>query len=56
MSANSDQAKGRVKEAVGDLTGNDQMKSEGQADRVAGGAKEKIDAAIDKVKGVLHKD
>ena len=34
MSANSDQAKGRVKEAVGDVTGNEKMKNEGKADRL----------------------
>ena len=54
--------KGRTKEAVGDLTGNDDLKTEGTADRRAGEAKEKVgrveektDEAIDKVKAAIHK-
>ena len=39
MDINSDQAKGRVKEAAGDLTGNDKLKSEGKADQAAGDVK-----------------
>lgn len=31
-----DQAKGKVKQAVGDLTGNEQTKAEGQADEASG--------------------
>jgi uncharacterized protein YjbJ (UPF0337 family) len=51
---NTDDAKGRVKEAAGDLTGDDDLKDEGKADRaagkvkdVAGSAKDKVDDAID---------
>jgi uncharacterized protein YjbJ (UPF0337 family) len=53
--------KGKAKEAVGDLTGNKDLKSEGKADRQAGEAKEKVgkveekvEEVIDKAKGVLH--
>ncbi len=53
--------KGRAKEAAGDVTGNDELKSEGKADRQAGQAKEKLGAleaegehVIDKVKNVLR--
>lgn len=63
MEINSDQAKGRVKEAAGDLTGNDKLKSEGKADQAAGDAKEvvsnvadKAEDLVDKVKDKLHKD
>jgi uncharacterized protein YjbJ (UPF0337 family) len=42
-----DQAKGRAKEAVGDLTDDDKMKSEGKADRASGKVKEKVDDAKD---------
>ena len=56
MSGTMDEAKGRVKEAVGDVTGNDKVKNEGKADRVAGKVKDKVDGAVDKVKEVLHKD
>jgi len=52
---------GQGKEAVGDLTGNKDLKSEGKADRQAGEAKEKVgkveekvEEVIDKAKGVLH--
>ena len=62
MTGKTDQMKGKAKEAVGDLTGNKDLKSEGKADRQAGEVKEnvgkveeKVDEAIDKVKGVFHK-
>ena len=62
MAGKTDQIKGRAKEAVGDLTGNKDLKLEGKADRQAGEVKEKVgkveekvDEAIDKVKDVLHK-
>lgn len=61
MAGNADQMKGKAEEAVGDLTGNKDLKSEGTADRQAGEAKEKVgkaekkvEATIDRVKGVLH--
>jgi len=63
MDINSDQAKGRVKEAAGDLTGNDKLKSEGKADQAAGDAKkvvsdvaDKAEELVDKVKDAVHKD
>jgi uncharacterized protein YjbJ (UPF0337 family) len=61
MAGKADQMKGKGKEAVGDLTGNKDLKSEGKADRQAGEAKESIgkveekaEEVIDKVKGALH--
>jgi uncharacterized protein YjbJ (UPF0337 family) len=63
MEINSDQAKGRVKEAAGDLTGNDKLKSEGKADQTAGDAKkfvndvaDKAEELVDKVKDAVRKD
>jgi uncharacterized protein YjbJ (UPF0337 family) len=53
MGAKSEEAKGRIKEAAGDLTGNKGLKRQGHADRAGGKAKERIDRAIDKVKGVI---
>jgi uncharacterized protein YjbJ (UPF0337 family) len=50
MGSDMDQAKGRVKEAAGDLTGDDDLKNEGKADRAAGKVKEKAGEAVDKVK------
>jgi uncharacterized protein YjbJ (UPF0337 family) len=54
MTGKTDQAKGKAKEAVGDLTGDKDLKSEGKADRQAGEVKEKVDEAIDKVKSVVQ--
>ena len=61
MAGKADQMKGKAKEAIGDLTGNKDLKSEGKADRQAGEAKkqvgkveEKVEEVIDKSKGVLH--
>ena len=61
MAGKADQVTGRAKEAVGDLTGDEELASEGKADRQAGEAKEKVskveekvEAGIDKVKGALH--
>jgi uncharacterized protein YjbJ (UPF0337 family) len=63
MDINTDQAKGKVKEAAGDLTGNDKLKSEGKADQAAGDAKkvvndvaDKAEELVDKVKDAVHKD
>ena len=50
-----DEAKGRVKEAVGDLTDNDDMKREGKVDKVAGKAKDAIENVKDKVQDKLGK-
>jgi uncharacterized protein YjbJ (UPF0337 family) len=52
----SDEAKGRVKEAAGDLTGDKELQREGKTDQAAGKAKEGIDDAADKVKDAVGKD
>ncbi len=54
--SNSDDAKGRVKEAVGDLTDDKDMKREGKIDRATGAAKEKLDDTADKVKDTVTSD
>ena len=46
---NLDEAKGRAKQAVGDLTDDDDMKREGKVDEAAGKAKDVIDKVKDKV-------
>jgi uncharacterized protein YjbJ (UPF0337 family) len=51
-----DEAKGRLKEAAGDLTDNDDLKREGKVDRAEGTAKEKVDEAADKVKDTVTSD
>jgi uncharacterized protein YjbJ (UPF0337 family) len=53
MDPNTDDLKGRAKEAVGDLTDNDDLRREGQADRAGGKAKDVVDRLGDKAKGVV---
>jgi len=54
--SNKDDAKGRLKEAAGSLTGDDDLKNEGKVDRAVGGVKDAVDSAADKVKNVFNKD
>lgn len=56
MSPNTDELKGRAKEAAGDLTDDDSLKNEGKADRASGKIKDAIDGAADKVKDALRRD
>jgi uncharacterized protein YjbJ (UPF0337 family) len=53
---NTDEAKGRVKEAAGDLTGDKDMKREGKVDRATGDVKDKVGDAADKVKDTVTSD
>jgi uncharacterized protein YjbJ (UPF0337 family) len=52
----ADEAKGRVKEAAGSLTGDDSLKNEGKVDRASGSVKDKVGDAADKAKDVINKD
>ena len=52
-SGKADEAKGRVKEAAGALTGNEKLKREGKADQVAGKVKQSVKKVVDKVKKTL---
>ena len=56
MPSNKDDAKGRVKEAAGNLTGDEDLEREGKVDKVVGGVKDAVDSAADKVKGLVDKD
>jgi uncharacterized protein YjbJ (UPF0337 family) len=56
MPENLDEAKGRVKEAAGDLADDRDLKNEGKVDRAAGTAKEKVGEAADKVKETINPD
>jgi uncharacterized protein YjbJ (UPF0337 family) len=51
-----DEGKGRLKEAAGDLTGDDSLKNEGKVDRASGSIKDKVGDASDKVKDVVNPD
>jgi len=48
--------KGRVKEAAGDVTDNDDLKREGKVDQASAKVKEAVGDVADKVKDALHKD
>lgn len=48
MSGEADQAKGRLKQAAGDLTGDKDLKSEGKKDETAGKFKGAVDDVADK--------
>jgi uncharacterized protein YjbJ (UPF0337 family) len=56
MSNNVDEAKGRVKEAAGDLTQNKDLQREGKIDRATGDVKDKVGDASDKVKETVTSD
>lgn len=51
MVDNTDDLKGRVKEAAGDLTDDDDLKREGKIDQGKGKVKEFVDDVGDKLKG-----
>jgi uncharacterized protein YjbJ (UPF0337 family) len=53
---NTDDAKGRVKEAAGDLTGDKDLKREGKVDQAGGKAKEGVERITDKIKDALKRD
>ena len=54
--AKKDEAKGRIKEAAGDLTNDDDLKREGKTDRMGATVKEKANDVVDKAKDLLNKD
>lgn len=56
MNEKIDEAKGRAKEAAGDLTDDQGLKNEGKADRAAAGIKGKIDDVANKVKKAVNPD
>jgi uncharacterized protein YjbJ (UPF0337 family) len=55
MDGTTDEIKGRVKEAAGDLTDNKDLKNEGRADKASGKAKDVIDDVKDKAEDVVDK-
>jgi uncharacterized protein YjbJ (UPF0337 family) len=52
----TDDAKGRVKEAAGALTGDDSLKNEGKVDQATGTVKDKVGDVADKIKDVVNPD
>lgn len=55
MSGSTDKTKGKVKEAAGDLTDDDELQREGKADKTSGKAKDALDNVKDKVDDVKDK-
>ncbi|MEY2448283.1 MAG: hypothetical protein QOH79_1759 [Acidimicrobiaceae bacterium] len=53
MGSNIDDAKGRVKEAAGDLTDDDRLKREGKTDQVGAKVKDFVDDVKEKVEDVV---
>jgi uncharacterized protein YjbJ (UPF0337 family) len=51
-----DEAKGRTKQAAGDLTDDEKLKREGKIDRAVSSVKDKVDDVADKVKERVGKD
>jgi uncharacterized protein YjbJ (UPF0337 family) len=51
-----DDAKGRVKQAAGDITDDDSLKNEGKVDRASGAVKDKVGGAADAVKDAVNPD
>jgi uncharacterized protein YjbJ (UPF0337 family) len=51
MGGELDDTKGRIKEAAGDLTDDDELKREGKVDKATGSVKDTVDKVADKIKG-----
>ena len=63
MGGTADEMKGKAKEAVADLTDDEELEREGKADRAAGSVKDKVEDVkdwveerVDDVKDKLHRD
>ncbi len=55
MGGKMDEAKGRVKEAAGALTGNNKVRAEGKADQAVGKVEQVAKKAVDKTKEAVKK-
>jgi len=55
MGENLDKAKGRVKQAAGDLTDDDDLRREGKADELGGKVKDMVDDLKDKANEAVDK-
>ena len=55
MSGKTDVVKGRLKEAAGALTGNDELRAEGETDQAVGTVKQVVEKAVDKVEQAAKK-
>ncbi|MHB8970762.1 MAG: CsbD family protein [Pirellulaceae bacterium] len=55
MGGKTDKVKGRIKEAVGALTGNDKLREEGKTDQAVGKAEQAVQKTADTVKKAVKK-
>lgn len=55
MGGKTDVVKGRIKEAAGALTGNDELREEGRTDQAVGKAKQAVQKTADAVKKTVRK-
>jgi uncharacterized protein YjbJ (UPF0337 family) len=55
MGGKTDVVKGRIKEAAGALTGNDNLRADGKADQAVGKVKQVAENAVDRVKRAVKK-
>ena len=53
---NKDDAKGRLKEAAGDLTGDEELQREGKVDKATGAVKDGVGRVSEKVKDAVGRD
>ncbi len=52
---NTDEAKGRIKGAAGELSDDEKLKREGKVDKAAGSVKDAVDKVSDKAKDALNR-
>ena len=55
MGGKTDVVKGRIKEAAGALTGNDELREEGKIDQAVGKTKQAVQKAVAKVENAAAK-
>ncbi|MFA5889780.1 MAG: CsbD family protein [Actinomycetota bacterium] len=55
MGGNADKVKGRIKQTIGALVGDEKLKRDGKRDERAGSTKQKADDAVDVVRDKLEK-
>ncbi len=55
MSGKTDVVKGRIKEAAGALTGNDELREEGETDQAIGKVKQVAEKAVAEVEQAVKK-
>lgn len=56
MSAEIDTTKGKAEQAIGDLTGDKDMRRKGKVDEAAGKVKDAVEGVVDNVKDKLRRD